>query len=146
MDKNNTAHYDYSGLLYLSEYGKDFEGGLFEFFHDNGRSDTLIEPAPGRLFIFTSGRENPHRVRRMVGWSARIRYKHTHLGSSHTNRSPHFTGHTHNTQVQKVATGTRYVLSFWFTCREEYSFSTFLDGKAHRRFKGRQEEGAAEEL
>lgn len=42
--------------------------------------------------------------------------------------------------------GTRYVLSFWFTCREEYSFTNFLDGKAHRRFKGRpEEEGEGEE-
>jgi hypothetical protein len=66
VDKNNTAHYDYSGLLYLSEYGKDFEGGLFEFFEVDGRSDTIIEPTPGRLFIFTSGRENPHRVSDIV--------------------------------------------------------------------------------
>lgn len=28
-DMNNTAHYHYSGLLYMSTYGKDFTGGSF---------------------------------------------------------------------------------------------------------------------
>lgn len=32
MDKNNTAHYDYSGLVYLSTQGVDFEGGTLEFY------------------------------------------------------------------------------------------------------------------
>jgi hypothetical protein len=27
-DMNNTAHYQYSGLLYMSTYGKDFTGGM----------------------------------------------------------------------------------------------------------------------
>ena len=26
-DMNNTAHYQYSGLMYLSTYGEDFTGG-----------------------------------------------------------------------------------------------------------------------
>jgi hypothetical protein len=26
-DRNNTPHYHYSGLLYMSDYGKDFTGG-----------------------------------------------------------------------------------------------------------------------
>ena len=33
VDKANTPHYDYSGLLYLSDYGIDFTGGLFGW-HD----------------------------------------------------------------------------------------------------------------
>jgi hypothetical protein len=28
VDMNNTAHYHFSGLLYMSTYGKDFQGGL----------------------------------------------------------------------------------------------------------------------
>lgn len=28
-DMNNTAHYQYSGLLYLSTYLRDFTGGMF---------------------------------------------------------------------------------------------------------------------
>lgn len=148
VDKNNTAHYDYSGLLYLSEYGRDFEGGLFEFFHADGRSDTLIEPAPGRLFIFTSGRENPHRVRQCVYCGDLSANRTRRLPPTTLTRTlidpaiishPTPTRKTH-TQVQKVTAGTRYVLSFWFTCREEYSFTNFLDGKAHRRFKGMREE------
>lgn len=31
VDKNNTEHYDFSGLLYLSDYGVDFTGGMFAF-------------------------------------------------------------------------------------------------------------------
>jgi len=27
VDHDNTAHYHYSGLLYMSSYGKDFSGG-----------------------------------------------------------------------------------------------------------------------
>lgn len=104
VDKNNTGHYDFSGLIYLSEFGKDFEGGLFEFFSSDGTVETVVEPAASRLLIFTSGRENPHRV-------------------------------------QKVTAGVRYVLSFWFTCHEQFAFANFLDGKAHRTFKGAGAEG-----
>ena len=28
-DHNNTEHYHFSGLLYMSEYERDFEGGLW---------------------------------------------------------------------------------------------------------------------
>ena len=31
VDKQNTAHYDYSGLLYLNTHGEDYTGGLFAF-------------------------------------------------------------------------------------------------------------------
>ena len=30
--------------------------------------------------------------------------------------------------------GTRYVLSFWFTCDKRKRFKTFLDGKVHNTF------------
>ena len=33
-----------------------------------------------------------------------------------------------------VFRGTRYVLSFWFTCDERYKFGSFLDGSAVRHF------------
>ena len=66
VDKNNTAHYDYSGLLYLSNYGTDFEGGRFAFLdseednpafgHALSRSENLyIEPRRARLLIFSAG-------------------------------------------------------------------------------------------
>ncbi|CAN0233318.1 unnamed protein product [Ascophyllum nodosum] len=98
VDKNNTPHYDYSGLLYLSESAVDFEGGLFSFQDsDDSPPEMIIEPAPGLLLAFTAGMENPHRV-------------------------------------HQVTAGTRYVLSFWFTCDKRREFSTFLDGKVHDRF------------
>lgn len=66
VDKDNTDHYDYSGLLYLSEFGEDFTGGLLSFFGqqrgDRGPTELEVEPRPGRLVIFSSGAENPHRV------------------------------------------------------------------------------------
>lgn len=95
VDKNNTQHYDYSGLLYLSEYGVDFEGGLFMMQSPN--LTMQIEPVPGMLLSFTAGMENPH-------------------------------------QVQLVTKGTRYCLSFWFTCDEKKKFTTFLGGKVHNTF------------
>ena len=36
VDKNNTGHYDYSGLIYLSTHGTDFQGGELHFYdHSN---------------------------------------------------------------------------------------------------------------
>ena len=45
VDKNNTAHYDYSGLLYLSDYATDFRGGLFAFL-DGRRAETYVQERP----------------------------------------------------------------------------------------------------
>lgn len=96
VDKENTRHYDYSGLLYLADYGEDFTGGLFSFI-DNS-TETVVEPARGRLIMFTAGSENLHVVR-------------------------------------KVETGTRYVLSLWFSCDERKEFLNFLDEKMHKHFR-----------
>jgi predicted 2-oxoglutarate/Fe(II)-dependent dioxygenase YbiX len=96
VDKNNTKHYDYSGLLYLSDYQEEFTGGLFSFIDEN--TETVVEPARGRLMMFTAGAENLHVVR-------------------------------------KVETGTRYVLSLWFSCDERKQFENFLDGQMHKHFR-----------
>ncbi|POM58056.1 hypothetical protein PHPALM_37348 [Phytophthora palmivora] len=96
VDKENTKHYDYSGLLYLADHGEDFTGGLFSFIDEN--TETVIEPARGRLMMFTAGSENRHAVR-------------------------------------KVETGTRYVLSLWFSCDERKQFHNFLDGEMHKHFR-----------
>ncbi|RHY97962.1 hypothetical protein DYB35_007145 [Aphanomyces astaci] len=45
VDKNNTRHYDYSGLLYLADYGVEFTGGLFAFLDKD--KNTTVEPARG---------------------------------------------------------------------------------------------------
>ena len=118
-DKNNTDHYDYSGLIYLSTYGLHFHGGgHLEFYNASSTSvecstvgtqsvhqaspcvvsgppDLIVEPRQGRAVVFGSGRENPHRVTR-------------------------------------VQTGTRYVLAFWFSCDPQRQFPQLLDGKAHQ--------------
>jgi hypothetical protein len=65
----NTPHYQYSGLLYMSTYGQDFEGGLFSFVSgddDASASVEVVEPRRGRVAIFSSGPENPHRVARVT--------------------------------------------------------------------------------
>lgn len=118
-DHNNTAHYHYSGLLYMSTYNEDFTGGKFKFIrpefdlfeHSNmveGDMTNLatptdadvqleVEPKAGRVVIFTAGHENTH-------------------------------------YVERVTSGQRFVLSFWFTCNPQRQFEIFLDGKAHTTF------------
>ncbi|RLN60516.1 hypothetical protein BBJ28_00008710 [Nothophytophthora sp. Chile5] len=63
VDKDNTEHYDYSGLLYLADYGVDFTGGLFAFIDED--SELVVEPARARLMMFTSSKENLHQVRKV---------------------------------------------------------------------------------
>ena len=65
VDKANIATYDYSALLYLNNFGTDFEGGEFEFIDND--ANRVVEPRRGRLITFTSGPENLHRVRRVDG-------------------------------------------------------------------------------
>ena len=79
VDKNNTEHYDYSGLVYLSTLGEDFgPGGELHFYPDSsldcakfvdpvepgpckvtGPADLVVEPRRGRLIVFGSGRGEP---------------------------------------------------------------------------------------
>ena len=66
VDNNNTEHYHYSGLLYLSTINKDFKGGRLKFFNsDEVTLEQIIEPKAARLLIFSSGRENPHSFERV---------------------------------------------------------------------------------
>ena len=113
VDRNNTPHYQYSGLLYMSSYGSDFTGGRLTFYntdkydqleaegkvggqYDEAR-ELIMEPRRGRVVIFSSGHENIHRV-------------------------------------EPVETGQRFVLSFWFTCNSQKQFEIFLDGQSHIAF------------
>ena len=50
--------------MYLSDYGIDFEGGLFDFVEtsDEETTESTIVPTSGKLISFTAGSENPHRV------------------------------------------------------------------------------------
>ena len=65
VDKNNTGHYDYSGLIYLSTVDEDFTGGLFEWLDDAGNVQSTVAPRAGMLSMFTSSQENPHRLQRV---------------------------------------------------------------------------------
>ena len=118
VDANNTAHYDYSALVYLSTSSEDFGVEILTFMMRRrvrliahlssmtrtwpivvtGEPSHTVAPRVGRMITFGSGRENPHRV-------------------------------------ERVTKGTRYVLSFWFTCDESFKFSNFLDGKQHNAFE-----------
>ena len=118
-DRNNTPHYHYSGLLYMSTKDDDFTGGdLVLYDADSGQDrpksqddidkamvgikffdeeQLRIEPRAGRVVIFSSGHENPHKV-------------------------------------ERVLSGQRFVLAFWFTCDKRRAFQVFLDGAAHSAF------------
>ena len=64
VDKDNTEHYDYSGLVYLSTYGEDFTGGEFLFMDQRQGGEymnTTVLPRKGRFITFSSGKENLHR-------------------------------------------------------------------------------------
>ena len=40
-------------------------------------------------------------------------------------------------RVERVTSGERFVLAFWFTCDRAREFEIFLDGEAHLEFSGR---------
>lgn len=68
-DMNNTAHYQYSGLMYLNTFEEDFTGGRLVFVDANDEITPthIIEPRAGRIALFSSGQENPHFVERLTG-------------------------------------------------------------------------------
>ncbi|XP_015269827.1 PREDICTED: 2-oxoglutarate and iron-dependent oxygenase domain-containing protein 3 [Gekko japonicus] len=68
IDKVTYGSFDYTSLLYLSDYTEDFGGGRFVFM-DEGANRT-VEPRAGRVSFFTSGSENLHRVEK-VHWGTR---------------------------------------------------------------------------
>ncbi|MBZ3875785.1 2-oxoglutarate and iron-dependent oxygenase domain-containing protein 3 [Sciurus carolinensis] len=68
VDKVTYGSFDYTSLLYLSDYLEDFGGGRFVFV-DEGANKT-VEPRAGRVSFFTSGSENLHRVEKVL-WGTR---------------------------------------------------------------------------
>ncbi|XP_051926715.1 urotensin-2 receptor 2 [Hippocampus zosterae] len=68
IDKVTYGSFDYTSLLYLSDYGSDFNGGRFVFMDQNGNK--TVEPKAGRVSYFSSGSENLHRVEK-VTWGTR---------------------------------------------------------------------------
>ncbi|XP_055971434.1 2-oxoglutarate and iron-dependent oxygenase domain-containing protein 3 isoform X2 [Sorex fumeus] len=68
VDKVTYGSFDYTSLLYLSDYLADFGGGRFVFMEDG--ANRTVEPRAGRVSFFTSGSENLHRVEK-VRWGTR---------------------------------------------------------------------------
>ncbi|XP_058140942.1 2-oxoglutarate and iron-dependent oxygenase domain-containing protein 3 isoform X1 [Dasypus novemcinctus] len=72
VDKVTYGSFDYTSLLYLSDYLEDFGGGRFVFMDDG--ANRTVEPRtgghPGRVSFFTSGSENLHRVEKVL-WGTR---------------------------------------------------------------------------
>uniref|UniRef100_A0A8C5QXT5 2-oxoglutarate and iron dependent oxygenase domain containing 3 n=1 Tax=Leptobrachium leishanense TaxID=445787 RepID=A0A8C5QXT5_9ANUR len=68
IDKVTYGSFDYTSLLYLSDYSRDFGGGRFVFI--DTVSNSTVEPKAGRLSFFTSGSENLHHVEK-VQWGTR---------------------------------------------------------------------------
>jgi hypothetical protein len=64
VDKLQYGSFVYTGLLYLNDYGRDFQGGRFAFL--DGSANRTVEPRSGRLLAFTSGEENAHQVREVL--------------------------------------------------------------------------------
>eukprot|EP00730_Choanoeca_flexa_P009953 TRINITY_DN14518_c0_g1_i1.p1 TRINITY_DN14518_c0_g1~~TRINITY_DN14518_c0_g1_i1.p1 ORF type:complete len:334 (+),score=76.28 TRINITY_DN14518_c0_g1_i1:236-1237(+) len=87
VDRITYGSFDYTCLLYLSDYGTDFEGGRFAFDDQDwahNRHTVFVEPIKGRLSCFTSGAENSH-------------------------------------HVEQVTSGTRFALTYGFTCAAEHA-------------------------
>ncbi|GLH14975.1 hypothetical protein R5R35_008979 [Gryllus longicercus] len=70
VDKETYEAFHFTSLLYLSDYGRDFQGGRFVFV-DADKVNRTVEPRTGRVSMFTSGSENTHFVERV---SAGTRY------------------------------------------------------------------------
>jgi Rps23 Pro-64 3,4-dihydroxylase Tpa1-like proline 4-hydroxylase len=57
-DDPESKYIKYSALLYLSDYNKDFTGGLLRF----PNQSIEIQPTPGLFVFFESDHRNPHQV------------------------------------------------------------------------------------
>jgi hypothetical protein len=74
VDLEQYGSFVITSLLYLADAGADFEGGQFEFMppgttHENGAGAPArhaVKPARGKLVLFSSGSEHPHRVTRVT--------------------------------------------------------------------------------
>ena len=76
VDAEQYGSFVFTALLYLADAGHDFDGGHFHFLppesaHDGEVSPdstpvATVDPRRGRLVLFTSGSEHPHRVSRVT--------------------------------------------------------------------------------
>lgn len=61
-EDKNAKKLKYSGLLYLSEYKKDFDGGILKF----PKQNLSIEPKPGLFVFFEGNADHPHEVTEII--------------------------------------------------------------------------------
>jgi len=71
VDAKQYGSFVYTALLYLADHGADFTGGSFEFMRSaadppDAAALVAVPPTKGRLVLFTSGDEHPHRVTRVT--------------------------------------------------------------------------------
>lgn len=74
IDLEQYGSFIFTALLYLADQGSggDFEGGSFEFMPagttqgQQSQPVSTVKPSRGRLVLFTSGPEHPHRVTRVT--------------------------------------------------------------------------------
>ena len=74
VDLEQYGSFVITSLLYLADAGADFEGGQFEImprgttYKSDGTAQplTTVTPSRGRLVLFSSGSEHPHRVTRVT--------------------------------------------------------------------------------
>ena len=73
VDTLQYGSFAYTALLYLNQAGEDFEGGRLSFDAPEQRGDgdaaaaaALVSPKPGRLVLFSSGKEHPHHVEQVT--------------------------------------------------------------------------------
>jgi hypothetical protein len=161
VDRLNTRHYDYSGLLYLSrgedagaaagegaaadEYRRrfdtpearraeapDFTGGNFAFLRPRGEPLPDAAAEAARVRdLLETGPLSPPERRASVD----------QLWDAELEVVPRpgrfvaFTAGEENVHhVARVLSGERFVLSLWFSCDARRAFSNFLDGQEHRVF------------
>ncbi|XP_046440484.1 2-oxoglutarate and iron-dependent oxygenase domain-containing protein 3-like [Daphnia pulex] len=65
VDKETYETFHFTSLLYLSDYGSEFQGGRFVFV-DGDNMNRTVEPRRGRVSMFTSGGENLHYVEKVT--------------------------------------------------------------------------------
>lgn len=62
-DESLSPAFHFTSIVWLSEHGRDFQGGELAFLHNQTIPWMLLEPAAGRAAFFSSGWENIHGIK-----------------------------------------------------------------------------------
>lgn len=62
-DESLSPAFHFTSIVWLSDSGRDFEGGELAFLHNHTIAWMLVEPAVGRAAFFSSGWENIHGIK-----------------------------------------------------------------------------------